>query len=287
MDTAIILNLVVNGVARAMTLFIISSGLTLVFGVLKVINFAHGAFFMLGAYMAITFQLLIGHDVFWPSLLFAALSMVCVAALIERIFLRKLYQADHVLQILFTYSLVLVADGCVKIFWGLDPMSIAKPDYLSGSLSLVGSVFPIYSIFLITVGVLSAVLLWLLLKSKVGAVIRAAAADPDITGTLGKNVSLIYTSVFVLGVALAAFGGVLVGPTRVISPVMGVVVLIECFAVVIVGGMGSLKGTLIASLIIGLLNTFISFYYPQLSLFIVYICMAFILIVKPRGLFGV
>jgi len=151
----------------------------------------------------------------------------------------------------------------------------------------VGSVFPIYSIFLITVGVLSAVLLWLLLRSKVGAVIRAAAADPDITGTLGKNVSLIYTSVFVLGVALAAFGGVLVGPTRVISPVMGVVVLIECFAVVIVGGMGSLKGTLIASLIIGLLNTFISFYYPQLSLFIVYICMAFILIVKPRGLFGV
>ena len=181
----------------------------------------------------------------------------------------------------------MIIDGLVKMIWGLDPKSFSEPAFLSGSLSVLGRPFPAYAIFIILAGIVLSLLLWAFLsKTRFGRFIRAASADRDMTNALGINVAFIFTAVFTLGSWLAALGGVLAGPLRVTSPDMGSTIIIESFAVVVIGGLGSLPGAFIGSLLIGLLDAFGIFYLPRFSMAFTYILMALVLISKPTGLFG-
>jgi branched-chain amino acid transport system permease protein len=267
----------------------ISSGLTLVFGVLGIINFAHGSLYMLGAYLGISLMAVFPQMgvSFWLSLIASSLIVAVCGGVIEVLFLRRVYKADHIYQLLLTYALVMIIDALVKMIWGLDPMSIPEPAFLSGSFQIFGRPFPVYALFIIGIGFATSFFLWLfLIRSRYGMFIRAAAADVDMTNALGINVPFIFTGVFIMGSWLAALGGFLAGPLRVTSPEMGVVIIIECFAVVVIGGMGSLQGAFVGSLLIGMLNSFGAYYLPRLSMVFVYILMAIILVAKPQGMFG-
>jgi branched-chain amino acid transport system permease protein len=272
-----------------MLLFMISSGLTLVFGVLGIINFAHGSLYMLGAYLGISLMAVFPQmgGSFWLSLIVSSLIVAVCGGAIEMLFLRRVYKADHIYQLLLTYALVMIIDALVKMIWGLDPMSIPEPAFLSGSFQIFGRPFPVYALFIIGIGFTTSFFLWLfLIRSRYGMFIRAAAADVDMTNALGIDVPFIFTAVFIMGSWLAALGGFLAGPLRVTSPEMGVVIIIECFAVIVIGGMGSLQGAFVGSLLIGMLNSFGAYYLPRLSMAFVYILMAIILVAKPRGMFG-
>jgi len=289
MDLSILSSLFLMGMATAMLLFMISSGLTLVFCVLGIINFAHGSLYMLGAYLGLSVLSLFPQmgGSFWLALLVSSVLVAVFGGVIEMLFLRRIYKAEHTYQLLLTYALVMIIDALVKMIWGLDPLSISEPAMLSGSFKMFGRSFPVYELFIILVGFGSAFFLWFfLIRSRYGKFIRAAAADVDMTNALGINVPFIFTGVFMLGSWLAALGGYLVGPLRVTSPEMGVVIIIECFAVVVIGGMGSLKGAFVGSLLIGMLNSFGGYYLPRLSMIFVYLLMAIILIAKPTGMFG-
>jgi branched-chain amino acid transport system permease protein len=275
------------GLTTAMFLFMISSGLTLVFGVMRVVNFAHGALYMLGAYFGLSLQAALPGNSFWLMLFFASLGVAILSGFIEYFFLRRIYKANHTYQLLLTYALVMIIDALVKMIWGLDPHSLTEPYILSGSFEFFGRPFPVYGIFIIILGILLSVLMWAFLtKSKFGLQIRAAASDVDITNVLGINVPYMFTGVFLLGSWLAALGGILAAPMRVISPEMGIVIIIECFAVVVIGGMGSLPGAFVGSLLIGMLSAFGDYFLPGLSMIFVYVLMAGVLIAKPTGLFG-
>jgi branched-chain amino acid transport system permease protein len=275
------------GLTTAMFLFMISSGLTLVFGVMRVVNFAHGALYMLGAYFGLSLQAALPGNSFWLMLFFASLGVAILSGFIEYFFLRRIYKANHTYQLLLTYALVMIIDALVKMIWGLDPHSLTEPNILSGSFEFFGRPFPVYGIFIIILGILLSVSMWAFLaKSKFGLQIRAAASDVDITNVLGINVPFMFTGVFLLGSWLAALGGILAAPMRVISPEMGIVIIIECFAVVVIGGMGSLPGAFVGSLLIGMLSAFGDYFLPGLSMIFVYVLMAGVLIAKPTGLFG-
>jgi len=289
MDFSILFSVFLVGLATAMLLFMISSGLTLVFGVLRIINFAHGSLYMLGAYFGLSLQSLFREmgSTFWLTLVLSSLAVAALGGIVELFFLRRVYKAAHIYQLLLTYALVMIIDALVKMFWGLDPMSISETAALSGSFKMLGRPVPVYALFIISVGFAITIFLWLfLVRSRYGKFIRAAAADVDITNALGINVPLIFTGVFILGSWLAALGGFLSGPLMVTSPDMGVVIIIECFAVVVIGGMGSLQGAFVGSLLIGMLNSFGAYYIPRLSMVFVYLLMAIILIAKPTGMFG-
>jgi branched-chain amino acid transport system permease protein len=286
---SILFSVFLVGLATAMLLFMISSGLTLVFGVLGIINFAHGSLYMLGAYLGISLMAVFPQMgvSFWLSLIASSLIVAVCGGVIEVLFLRRVYKADHIYQLLLTYALVMIIDALVKMIWGLDPMSIPEPAFLSGSFQIFGRPFPVYALFIIGIGFATSFFLWLfLIRSRYGMFIRAAAADVDMTNALGINVPFIFTGVFIMGSWLAALGGFLAGPLRVTSPEMGVVIIIECFAVVVIGGMGSLQGAFVGSLLIGMLNSFGAYYLPRLSMVFVYILMAIILVAKPQGMFG-
>ena len=289
MDFSIIVSIFLMGLASAMLLFLISSGLTLVFGVLGIVNFAHGSLYMLGAYLAYSSTLLLNPMLgsFWLALTTSTIVVAVIGLLIERFLLKHIYKTDHIYQLLLTFSLVMIIDGLVKMIWGLDPKSFSEPAFLSGSLSVLGRPFPAYAIFIILAGIVLSLLLWAFLsKTRFGRFIRAASADRDMTNALGINVAFIFTAVFTLGSWLAALGGVLAGPLRVTSPDMGSTIIIESFAVVVIGGLGSLPGAFIGSLLIGLLDAFGIFYLPRFSMAFTYILMALVLISKPTGLFG-
>jgi branched-subunit amino acid ABC-type transport system permease component len=289
MDGSILFSVFLVGLATAMLLFMISSGLTLVFGVLGIINFAHGSLYMLGAYLGLSFLPAFSRMAgsFWIALILSSVVVAVLGGAIEILFLRRVYKADHIYQLLLTYALVMIIDALVKMLWGLDPMSISAPPWLSGSFRVMGRPFPVYSAFIIMVGLVISIFLWFfIIKSRFGKFIRAAASDVDMTNALGINVPFIFTGVFMLGSWLAAVGGFLTGPLRVTSPEMGILIIIECFAIVVIGGMGSLQGAFIGSLLLGMVTSFGAYFVPRLSMVFVYLLMAAILIAKPTGMFG-
>lgn len=287
MDLSILFSIVIVGLAMSMLLFMISSGLTLVFGVLRVINFAHGTLYMLGAYVGLSLQTALGGTSFWIPLILSAVIVAIVGAAIEILLLRRIYKAEHIYQLLLTYSLVLVLDGIMRIIWGLDSHALNAPGMFVGSIEVVGRNIPLYSIFVIAAGFVFSYVLWNIMnKTKFGIYIRAAVNDVDITNALGINVPLIFTGVFIVGSLLAGLAGMLAAPMKVISPDMGAVILIECFAVVIIGGLGSLTGALVGSLLIGMLTAFGNYFVPGMSMGVVYLIMAGVLVFKPTGLFG-
>jgi branched-chain amino acid transport system permease protein len=278
-----------SGLTAAMFLFLIASGLSLIFGVLRVLNFAHGTFYMLGAYSA--FQLVqwigTGPGSFWIAALGAAVGVAVLGGIVERFLFRYLYGKDELYQLLFTYALVLILSDVAKILWGTQQKSVSRPPGLSGAFSLFGATIPYYNLFILLLGPSIALAFWFVLqRTRVGRFIRAAALDRETLGALGVNVSGLYTGVFVLASFLGGLGGALVTPVRTIVPGMDTEIIVEAFIVVVIGGLGSFWGTFLGALIYGQVLSFGILIFPRFSIFAVSVLMAAILIVRPWGLLG-
>lgn len=288
-DSTFILAQFFSGLTAAMFLFIVASGLSLIFGVLRVLNFAHGSFYMLGAYIAwqITWWLSGISGSFWLAVLGAALAVALLGGVIERLLLRHLYGREELYQLLFTYALVLILGDAAKVLWGTQQLSVARPAALAGSLEISGAVVPHYNLFIIAIGPTIALLCWLLLnRTGTGRMIRAAAYDREMLAALGSDVGKLYTLMFMAGAFLAGLGGALVTPVRSIVPGMDVDIIVEAFIVVVIGGLGSFWGTFLGAIIFGQVLAFGILVLPGFSLFAVFALMAVVLVVRPSGLLG-
>jgi branched-subunit amino acid ABC-type transport system permease component len=278
-----------GGLTTAMFLFLIASGLSLVFGVMRVINFAHGSFYMIGAYLAwqAVQWLQPAPERFWPAALFAALGVALLGAVVERLLLRHLYGREELYQLLFTYALVLILGDAAKFAWGTGQLSVSTPPVLAGGIDILGTTVPLYSLFVIAIGPLIAIAGWVALnRTGAGRMVRAASFDREMLGALGANVGAIYTGMFVVSSFLAGLSGALVTPIQSIVPGMDVLIIVQAFIVVVIGGMGSFWGTFWGSVIYGQVLSFGILIFPGFSLFSVFALMAVILIVRPWGLFG-
>jgi branched-subunit amino acid ABC-type transport system permease component len=279
----------VSGLTAAMFLFLIASGLSLIFGVLRVLNFAHGTFYMLGAYT--TYQLVqwvgVGTGRFWPTALAGALVVAALGGVIERFLFRRLYGKEELYQLLFTYALALILSDAAKMLWGTQQKSVSRPPELTGALKLFGATIPHYNLFIILLGPAIALTFWVVLqRTRVGRYIRAAALDRETLGALGVNVDALYTWVFVLASFLGGLGGALISPMRATTPGMDTEVIVEAFVVVVIGGLGSFWGTFLGALIYGQVLSFGILFFPRFSIFAVFALMAAVLIVRPWGLLG-
>jgi branched-chain amino acid transport system permease protein len=291
MSLEFILSQFMSGLSQGMIIMLIALGLSLVFGTLKVINFAHGSLYMLGAYFCYSFvRNFSGTPAhFWLALIFAPLVVGAVGGVIEILFFRapKAYRLEHIYQLLLTYSLVLIIGDIAKLIWGIDYKVISKPGFLSGGVRFWGVSFPTYNIFLICLTPIVFLGLMILInKTRLGRLIRAITADREIMGTLGVNVSQLYTVVFILGAWLAGLGGALIAPVATISPGMDVVIIIECFMIIIIGGSNSMLGTLLGAILFGQFNAFGILIAPRLAIVFPFILMAIVLIIRPWGLLG-
>jgi branched-chain amino acid transport system permease protein len=274
-----------NGLTSAMTFFIIASGLTLIYGVLRILNLAHGSLFMLGAFF--TFQLTQWLGNFWYALIIAPLFCALGGVILERIFLRPVYGLPIPFQLLLTFGLMLLIADIVRIFWGVAFRTASEPQVLSGTMNLLGVSYPRYNFFVIIMGILVGIFIWILLtKTKFGKMIRASSSDREVANGLGINVPWLYTAVFGIGAYLAGLSGVLAAPLRSIMLEMDVHTIVEAFAIVVIGGLGSIPGALIGSLLLGQLNSFGTLYIPMFEMAFVYVFMAIILLIRPKGLLG-
>jgi branched-subunit amino acid ABC-type transport system permease component len=289
LDPIFLLGQLRSGLTTAMFLFLIASGLSLIFGVLKIINFAHGSLYMIGAYISWNMTLILGQSSlgFLGAVAVASVSVAILGGIVERFLLRYMYEREQLYQLLFTYALVLIfADAC-KYIWGTQPHSVSRPPILAGSFDLFGVRFPHYDLFIILLGPLIALGFWVLLnRTSFGRTIRAAALDREMLGALGTNVSGLYLAMFVLASFLAGLSGALVSPIKSVVPGMDVEIIIEAFIVVVIGGLGSLWGTLLGSLVYGLTLAFGILIFPRFSIFAAFVIMAVVLIVRPWGLMG-
>jgi branched-chain amino acid transport system permease protein len=267
-------------------LFLVAAGLTLIFGVLKVINFAHGSFYMLGAYVALTAYRTTGS--YLIATLAAGLGVALFAVVFERFFMRKVYGTDVLMQLLVCYAFILILDDAVKIIWGAEFQSLGMPEaFQLPPLMIGGGIIPVFYLYLMVAAALIAALLWFVLtKTRLGKVVRAAAHNPTMTSVLGINTSLVYAAVFALGGLLAGLAGGLAAPVRSMSPGMGFSILIESFIVTVIGGMGSVSGALLGALLIGMLRSFGSIGFPLFVEGIMFLGMGLVLILKPSGLLG-
>lgn len=282
---AIYLIQLLNGLQLGLLLFLVASGLTLIFGIMGVINLAHGSFYMVGAYLAWSLASMTGSLVA-AILLGTALSIVLGLAL-EWLLIRHFYHRDHLYQVLLTYGLILVFEELRSIVWGDDVHALSVPDALDYSIPLTDTLsYPVYRLMMSGVCLLIALGMYLLIKrTRLGMTIRAGAHSRELVETLGINIRLLFQVVFALGVALASFAGMLAAPVSSVYPGMGNQVLIICFVVVVIGGIGSIRGALIAALLIGLAETFGQVLVPQIAGMIIYLLMAIVLIWRPEGLF--
>lgn len=280
----------VSGLATGMMLFIAAVGLTLVFGVLDILNFAHGSLYMLGGYS--TFFLISGEGIpfvtnFWVAIVLSAVIVAIFGAILERVLLRRIYDNDHIFQLLLTFGLVLLIDNSVRILWGTGFRSVDMPASMSFTVELLGSGFPAYNLFLIGVGVVLAVGMWLLFEfTKLGKIVRASAEDRAMSESIGNNVPIIFTLVFLFGSALAGFAGALVTPLQPITPSIGETMIIEAFIIVVIGGLGSFAGALVGSLLLGLVGSLAFLFVPSFQPVIPFALLAAVIILRPAGLFG-
>lgn len=286
MDGVQILVQILNGVQYGFLLFLVASGLTLVFGIMGVINLAHGAFYMIGAYLAFWLAALTGS-------LFVAIALGLPLALllglvIERSAIGFLYDRDHLDQVLLTFGLILILDEAQLLLWGSDFHAVAVPELLAGSLPLTADQdYPIYRLFVSSVCLAVAIGMSLLIsRTRLGMSIRAGAANREMAEALGVDVRRLFTIVFAFGVGLAAFAGMVGAPVSSVYPGMGERILIVSFVVVVIGGIGSVRGAFIAAMIVGLADTFGKVLVPDVASMIVYALMAAVLVWRPHGLFG-
>lgn len=279
-----------SGLSRAGLLFIVAAGLSLVFGALRVINLAHGSLYMIGAFVTSSVVLGVGGDVgVWPALLAAAAIAGATGLVIEVGVLRRLYGREPLLQLLATFAVLLIVSDLVKMIWGAENRTVARPAGLEGSVELFGGArFPVYNLFIIGFALAIGIGLWLLMnRTGLGRDIRAAIVDPQMLSGVGVSVPRLFTTVFVLGAALAGMGGAVVAPASAVGPGMDIDILIEAFAVTIIGGLGSIPGALIGATIVGLTQSFGIFYAPDYALAFIFLVMVLVLAVRPSGLFGV
>lgn len=273
-----------NGLSLGMLLFLIAVGLTTVFGVMGVLNFAHGSLFMLGAYLSMQAMHIFAS--FWFGLAVGPLCVVGIGVLVEKYLLKQLYGRDVTFQLLLTFALLLILDDGVRMIWGSGYYIVEPPDIFSGVITLFGQDYPAYRIFLIVLGPVVGLALWSFFHfTRWGKTVRAASFDNFMAEGLGINVPLIYTGVFALGAWLAALGGALAAPLQSLNPSMGEKIIIQSFIVVVVGGMGSFPGAFVGALLIGLLESFGTVFAGRLQMAIPYILLAAILLFKPNGLF--
>jgi branched-subunit amino acid ABC-type transport system permease component len=274
-----------NGLSYGVLLFLLSVGLTLIFGMLDVINLAHGSFYMLGAYAGLATLAVTGN--FWLAVLAAPLAVGLIGALMERVCLRSLYRRSPLDQVLLTFGFIYLFEDVVKWIWGGKIRSIPPPEVFSGSVSFFGATVPSYRLFMIVFGLAMAMVLWLLIeRTRLGAIIRAGVFDAEMSAGMGINIDRVFTGVFAFGAALGGLSGVIAGPIQSASPPMGAGILIPALIVVVVGGLGSLKGSLVGSLIIGQAETFGKAWLPGSSMVIIYVVMALVVLFRPQGLFG-
>src|SRR5437667_11185271 len=274
------------GLTEAMYLWLVAAGLSLIFGVLRVLNFAHGALYMIGAYLTYAVFRAFGGN-FWIALLVGPVLVALIGWVMEVVFLRRIYRVDVAFQLLLTFAFVLILDDLVKLVFGPVYQSPPTPRSLSGAVMIFGSPLPTYHLFILAAGGLVALGLWLFLeKTRWGLLLRATAADREMARALGVRSSRLFTGVFVLGAWLAGLGGALSMPVRAISPGMGEFIIIEAFVVVVLGGLGSLRGAFLGAVLIGLLHAYGLLFMPVFELALAYMAMAAVLIVRPWGLFG-
>lgn len=280
-------HVILAGLSSGMFIWLVASGLTLIFGVLGVLNFAHGSFYMLGAYCSFTVLKYLGAG-FWTGLLLGPLAVCAAGFVVERFFLRHVYRIALPYQLLLTFAFVLIFDNLVKIVWGAGSLSPPPLSFLGGSIPILGRNFPIYNLFIIAVGPAVALLLWVLLeKTWYGRIIRASSSDREMAASLGVRVPALFTGVFVFGTWLGALGGGLSVPyVGLLTPGMGETIIIEAFIVAVIGGLGSLKGAFVGALVIGVLSAFGTRFFPAFDMFLTFILMGGVLLWRPQGLFG-
>ena len=286
MDIPFLLIQALNGVQYGLLLFLVAAGLTLIFGIMGIINLAHGSFYMVGAYLAFTLSSLTG-SLAAAIVLGTALSVV-LGIVLEWALFSRLYRRDHLEQVLLTYGLILVFEEVRSLLVGNDVHGVAVPEVLAGSVRLTETLsYPVYRVFVSGVCLVVGALLWALIqRTRVGMMIRAGASNRDMVQSLGVNINLVYRIVFSLGVGLAAFAGMITAPVSSVYPGMGTQVLIICFVVVVIGGIGNVRGALLAALLIGMVDTFGKVLFPQAAGLTVYLLMAAILLWRPEGLFS-
>ncbi len=273
-----------NGISFGMLLFLLAAGLSLIFGLMKVLNLAHGSFYLLGGYLALTILRLT--DSFLLALAGGALGVVVVAVLVERTVLRRIY-GEELRQALLTFGFVFIIADQTLWIWGGNPQTLPKPAAFTRSVQLGDIVFPSYRLLVIAVGIVMGVgLWWLQEKTRLGAMIRAGVDDEEMARGIGVNTPLLFTAVFALGAFMAAFGGVMGSALLGVYPGADFEVLLLAFVVVIIGGLGSLKGAFVGGLLVGLIDNFGKALVPQLAYFTVFAPMAAILAIRPTGLFG-
>ncbi|SHF62174.1 amino acid/amide ABC transporter membrane protein 1, HAAT family [Loktanella atrilutea] len=292
-----------NGAQLGVLLFLIAAGLTLVFGIMDVINLAHGVLYMIGAYLIATFAGLTGS--FWLGLLLMFPAALAVGLVIERLVIRPLYARSHLDQVLATFGLVMIVNEGVKIIWGPSPLSVPMPDLLSGSIALIGPLqYPVYRLAIIAAGLAVAAGLYVVINhTRIGMLLRAGATNRDMVSVLGVNIRRLYSLVFALGAVLACFAGAIVAPILSVDTGMGESVLILTFVVVVIGGIGSIRGAFLGALLVAIVDTLGKTFGPILLRFVmepaaagqtgrmlapmlIYILMAAILFARPQGLFG-
>jgi branched-chain amino acid transport system permease protein len=274
-----------HGLVYGMLLFLVASGMTLVFGMMDILNIAHAAFYMLGAYLGYTMLLATGN--FWLALIVAPVCVGFVGALVERFFLRSVHSYGHAFELLITFGVFFVITEVVKWIWGDFPRPVDCPPALSGSVHLLGFQYPVYRLFILVISFIVLVgLLYVFLNTRVGIRIRATVSDGQMVDALGVDVPRLFLGVFAGGAALAGLAGVVAGPFLSTYPGMGLDMMVDTFVVVVIGGFGSLPGAFIASLMIGELQSFGVLFIPRLALVFQFLLMAVVLIIRPTGLFG-
>lgn len=277
--------IVLNGVATGMLLLLVASGLSLIFGLMGVVNFAHGSLFMIGAYVG--FVLFDSTGVFLLALLVAPFLVAAIGILMEFLTLRPLYGRDPLYQILLTFGIALILDEVVVLIWGPNPLSFPKPEWAAGILDVAGGGFPVYRMVVIAVGAAVAVAVYLFLqRTRYGLVVRAGTDNRTMVEASGINVKRAFTIMFAVGAGMAAVGGVVAGPMIAAYPAMGTDMVIEAFVVVVIGGLGSFRGSIVGALLAGLVQSFGNFYVPAASSVIIFVLMVVVLVVRPAGLFG-
>ena len=301
MDSVYLLTQALNGLQLGVMLFLMAAGLTLVFGIMNLLNLAHGSFYMIGAYLAATLQAWTGS--FLLAILLALPLTVMIGILVEVVALKHLYRRDHLDQVLATFGLILFFNELVRITFGPQPLYMALPPLLEGQVELLpGAPYPTYRLAITAVGLLVALgLAWLIRRTRIGMLIRAGASNREMVGALGVNIGLLFTLIFGLGAALAGLAGMMAGPILAVEPGMGESILILTFVVVVIGGLGSIRGAFVAALLVGLVDTFarallpfalaavlspqaVASTAPALSSMMIYLLMALVLSWRPRGL---
>jgi branched-subunit amino acid ABC-type transport system permease component len=278
-----------SGLGSAAVLFLVASGLTLIFGALRIVNFAHGSLYMVGAFVSVSMAEAIGssNGAFWVVLLLAALVVTAVGIVMEVSVLRLIYGQPLLTQLLVTFAFVLIIGGLMRAIYGSQPRVTQTPPFLDGSVAIMGRQFPVYQFFLMGLAGAVAVALWAMLyRTGLGRMVRAAVSDPELLALSGINVRWLFTGVFAIGCFFAGLAGAAVAPLGSVGLGIDIAVILKAFVIVVIGGLGSVSGALVGAILVGVADSFGILWFPETSLAIVFAVLVVVLMLRPQGLFG-